>query len=649
MMSNSELSTNIPNKKSLILLDKKEHVLDCLTWIHEFKEKYIIIALSPAAMYELDKNGIPYKLIEEYYDAQELFKMGIDEYSLLENLCSVIDTTIQEFEPEFKGLGIKPALFNFFSLHVIYGAMTIRIFQLMKMMRAENPSNVYVYESHKNPITVSNSSSFYIIFDEKESLYSQLLELVSWNFSIKLLKLPILDIESNKKPKKSFVVYRNKLIDILCKHPLLYDLAFNVKKHRYKGPRVWLNQQLHKKRGSSLLLFGPGYNWDDCYAQLIENGFHPIYRILDNHHYLKKGSTQIPHGLNNAWCKLDADSDFHSEFVFQGIDFFPILKSRLEFLVKQMSSACLLATRENMDYIKKKKIKAVVSAMFSSCIGHSIAQAAHNCKVPTVTWQHGGYGMSTVHPILEYIDFLSSDYHFVYGEGVIDSYRTATKKYGTKTVAIGFSSLEQKIPMTLDSSTPQQEVLYATSSYYGNNMYISHFPFSDNLYWRTQMSIMDILGKHPEKQITVKLHPSTTCTHIMESYALDKGYSNIKFIKNEKSFTNLIQTASVIIIDVPATTILQALMTEKKVFACNVHYHYNNLAKASLAKRAVCSENLTEFTTKIDNYLKDGVYEADVSNKEFIRLYGITSKSGSIRERAVQKLKDIINENNFTK
>lgn len=45
--------------KVLILLEHEEQIKSCVEWLNEIKGKKQVIALSPFAMYELDKQNVP--------------------------------------------------------------------------------------------------------------------------------------------------------------------------------------------------------------------------------------------------------------------------------------------------------------------------------------------------------------------------------------------------------------------------------------------------------------------------------------------------------------------------------------------------------------------------------------------------------------
>jgi hypothetical protein len=71
---------------------------------------------------------------------------------------------------------------------------------------------------------------------------------------------------------------------------------------------------------------------------------------------------------------------------------------------------------------------------------------------------------------------------------------------------------------------------------------------------------------------------------------------------------------------------LQAFTTKQPVFAYTGLVYYNEMARRSLSKRAICSRDLAEFLSTLEKYLSENTYEANLSNNEFLEMYGITSK-----------------------
>lgn len=639
------------NGKALIFLETKAQVRDCLHWIDNSMEcEAVIVALSPFAMYELDKHEIQYKIPEEYYKSHDLYALGVANFNKIEDLCEIIDGIIMESCPSAKKRGITPALFSFYHLKVMYDAMIIRIFQISSILKIEKPDIVYIYNTEKYPFGSSETAPF-IRFDNSESIYSQLMALDGWKVQVKIMRSEVMC--DNKSPKMitnfNLAKFKTFILLILSHHPKLFDLVILIKKKGFSNLFTWFwyNRKLSKKH-ETIALLGGGYNWDECIIQLKAKQISPIYRIRYDFHELITHVNKNEN-LDVAWVKLLNNQDFSKFFTFSGITFFPVIESRLQFLVEQITINCIRIAQDTEKIIVDMDIKAFISSVISNCFEHSVAKVAHNNGIPVITWQHGAYG-AMYHPIIDYLDLISSDFHFVFGEGVAEQYALSAKKFKTELISIGSSTLGEMMECSKEDSIidTKKTILYITSGGYHNNLYISCYPpFSDNLLWQTQKAIIDIFEKYNEYSVIIKLHPGTIFKDIdLGAYADTKKLDEIKVIKNEKTVVDLLPLADIIIIDLPSTTLLQAITTNKPVFVYMGHLFFDAKAYQLLDKRAIINNKLEDFISDLNDYLCGGNYSKDVLNTEFLEMFGIASEKESSTNRATQMLRKIIDASN---
>ncbi len=169
--------------KVLILLEHEGQVKDCLGWLNQINGQKQIIALSPFAIYELDRQSLPYKIPEDYYDPQELYQLGLGNYQKVESFCSIIDNSIYQACPVTARQGIKPAFFSLYHLKIVYDAATIRLFQLFKVINTEKPDVIFTYDSISYPFGIFQEAP-YLLFDNRESIYAYLLALAGWKVPV---------------------------------------------------------------------------------------------------------------------------------------------------------------------------------------------------------------------------------------------------------------------------------------------------------------------------------------------------------------------------------------------------------------------------------------------------------------------------------
>ena|GEM_PF-2014656 len=643
-----------PEEKALILLEHEGQVRDCLRWLGELEGRKQIIALTPFAMYELDRHGVPYTIPEDYYEAQELYDIGSRNFQKVEEFCSVIDKTIQRAHSVAMKLGITPALFSFQHLKYVYDTLTNRAFQLSKVLNAEEPNVVLIHETKRHQFETCETAP-YLLFDNKESVYAHLLALDGWNTEVRMLS-PVtqaVDSYSEKARDEGFSDrVKRRVLSWLNAHPRLLDVALTIRGNGWHGSLDCLRGLLNKNTRFPVLLLGGAYNWNDCREEMRSQGIGPILKMLDDVQWLGKASEAKFEAAVSVWKELRNNREFRSFFIWREIDFFPLVEERLRFLVERLTPVCLAAFQEATELIRTKGIKAVISSTISTCVGQSVAQAAHKIGIPVITWQHGAYG-TTHHPLINYADLMSSDVHFVFGEGVAAQYAESARKLNTRLVSVGSSMLQQiqkgasVSEYFLGGLHPGEKiVLYVTTNYYQSNNLISLFPpCSDNHLWRTQRAIADTLGKHSECSIVVKLHPNLLCREPpLRAYAEERGFRNFRFVRREHSFTELLTMAGIIVCDLPSTTLLQALTTSKPLFTYLGHQDMDEQARVLLERRAVCHRDLQSFTDALDEYVTTGNTRSivDLDDREFLKRFGVTSSEGSAGNRAAKTLREIL-------
>lgn len=642
-----------PDTKVLILLEHEGQVKDCLEWFGEIKGRKQIIALSPFAIYELDRRTVPYKIPEDYYDSQELYQLGMDNWQKVEAFCSIIDSSIHKACPITAEHSIKPALFSIFYLKIVYDAALVRLFQLFKLINAEKPNIIFIYDTRDYPFGISEKAP-YLLFDNRESIYTHLLKLTGWKVPIEVLpyvKQPEEPIP-RQKAMKALPKFKDKVAKWLLLHPEWYDLTVATRKGKWSRLSVRLKSFLPGNKKMPVLFFGWGYSWNDCKDELQSAGIAPIFTMPDyQRHWLSEPfSEKVDSGsLPDIWQELQTDGEFRRFFVWQDIDFFPVVRNRLPFLVERLTLACLKAYEEVSKVIRNRGIKAVLASSLSTCTSRSAAQAAHSAGIPVITWQHGNYGYMG-QPIIIYNDIMDADTLFVFGEGVVEKYAESARRLGTQLIPLGSTSLEalsqrkprRKVKKIVPLNLERKSVLYVVTSFYENSLYIALLPpFSDNHYWHTQRTILDTLARHQDYTIVVKTHPSHTHRETpLHWYAREKGFGNCRFIRDECSFKDLLPLADVLVIDWPATTLLEALTTSKPIFVYTGHLDIDDQAQKLLERRAFCHRELEDFVDGLEKFLSSGIMDTDFSDTEFLKRFG--TADGESGRRAAEALIDII-------
>ncbi|MFH2106777.1 MAG: hypothetical protein ABII22_05950 [Candidatus Micrarchaeota archaeon] len=615
-------------KKVLVFLENEAQVIDFLK--KHNASLTTLIALSPFAMHELDKNNFKYKIPEDYYGAEELYQFGMENYKKVERICSIIDDLIHEQSPEFKKKGITPAAFGFFHLKLLYDSILLRTFQLSKIICAENPDEILFYGQPSRLIGFSQEA-FQVLFDNSESIYSILLSLDQWSFK------PVI-LGSIKTPtgigffKRAMCFIRNKVKPLLKSHSQAETLRLDLsEKSMDKFP---------------VIFFGGKYNWGSCMRNFKDSGIFPILELSDDVEYwavneMAIGTADVPPDPKKIMDCLRSNSEFCSLFIFENIDVLPIAGPRLLFLFNRVAKACMNSYLLSNSFSKRNGIGAMLTSGFSNPIAKSFAKAALDIGIPVFSWQHGNYGYLD-QPMIPYSDFVKSGIHLVFGEGVVEKYGKQAKQSGTELVPIGSSNLDKLSSKKLQGKEKKKSfLLYASTNLYHNHLYVSFPPmWSDNLFWRSQKHVLETIGKQRKMPVVVKLHPNIGYrSSPIVAYAEEKEFSDLRFIQAESTFDDLAPYAGVFVIDFPSTTLLQAITTNKPVFTTTQHCRLDKDAEILLKKRAYCFKTVEEMSKAINSFLDTGSvpgYDVDLNNHEFLKRYGTHLDDGKSAERAAK-------------
>ncbi len=635
------------DNKIVVVLEHENQIRDFITK-RKTKGRKIFLAVTPFAMYELEKLGRKHKTPEEYYGISELYRLGMKNYRKVESICKIIDKEIHDACPVLAQLHINPAWFSFAELKIIYDTVAMRLFTLFKIDRAENPDCFIAYDTKRYPFGTSQLAPG-LRFDGRESVWTRLLSLSGWNFYVKIL--PHLEWPAGSfLPRKESLSVRTILEDMMVKatlpFPRLYDVVTAVHEYGWHGLLRGLKDLIQEKE--RVLLFGSSWDWDRCREEFEKIGISPnFYRLRsDLQYYLNKPrDSGTDKALRSTWEKIKQMPKFRRLFIFKGLDFFPVLEDRFQFLIEKLPYACLNAYRRTEEILKRKKVRALLVNTLSSCTYRSAAQAARNNDVPVIDWQHGAFGFSP-HPIIHYTDIAASDIFITYGEGVAKQFSSVAKRFNTKIVPLGsayLAEIRQQAITKSKKSRFEKVALYATTAYFGHTFYVSTFPpFVDTAFWNVQKTILATLAKSKGWKIIVKLHPSYLVRQSpLPQYAQDNNFTNCVFFGRERRFTDLMFIADVIIMDIPQTPLLEALTTDVPVFVYTGSLHLDSFAERLLRQRAYCYRNLNAMIRDLSKYLAGEKLKkkASVHNTQFLKAYGIGPSWKKIKKLAAEIVK----------
>ena len=635
-------------KKTILFLHDKKSVEKVVPFKSFLDGKIcVIIPTSPDALLALDALKIPYEIPENYYLEEEYCDYFKKVEQKIFSFAKHIDAALREHYPNIKQTGLQPAFYSLYSFERMYHPLADVYFKTIKIIDKERPEKIVIFSQKKEIVGTADGMKSWPLWDAKENIFKKILE-------SRQISLPVHEFLSqedrgiDKKTKDIFMAGIGKYIQ---KNPQLYYF-FKMLNRDWRLAVLMVFSRLSKK--APLLLLNNGYDWDLCHKELKEKGYYIWGQINDNLENWQQKSNQGDMLFEKVNGLLKNDASFRENLTEKDIDFYPILKDGIEFFLKKTVPALLSAYEKTIQLIKKRKLKAVLFSVNPTAISKSIAHAARQSGIVVIGWQHGDMNYRPSYSIVQN-DLSVCDMFLSWGSGASENRMAIAEKSGLeyRTKIAGSAGLDRLLfsPAQEDcnalqkigiKNTAEPVIVYAATMYYlGNSYYFSRMPWSDNHVYATQKKIIERMADFGGTKI-IKLHPNLFyALPALDEYCRSLEKQNVWTVRGGVFTPLLFSVADAVIIDIPSTTLLQAIACKKPVFCLTRHLKLEDDAMEMLKKRAVVAEEPEILMGEVEYFLKSGDYKADLHNNEFLENYG-TNTDGQADKRAATVVDELV-------
>ncbi|MBI1870522.1 MAG: hypothetical protein HYS07_04930 [Chlamydiae bacterium] len=599
------------------------------------------VALTPEADYAAEKLGLAYHIIDDFHDETELIEMGLRNYERVQAFCDYLDSSLKRsILSDYRCGKAFSSHFFFFYLKVLFDAVLNYELRICRALLELKPTRVLFFDTRPDRIEDN-------LFFRDESLSSRLLPLF-----LKDLNCTYTAFSTALAPfRRLRSTFRTGLKGLASLSRRWENISSDMNFSFNGMPSLILTDlyadskplgELWLKRGTGKVI-----NLKDLLSGV--RGDLP-----------QRDTLQLCHLL---WERLSKDENFKSFFTVGNKNYFSIVETRLKHFITFVIPRCLTMT----DTISKKiphGSKAVILGSQYAEVGQiACAIAGHFLKIPVVCYQHGGMYGYVDYPIIEHHDLYAANYFFCYGEGVRDSLREATpsayrasEKRRAKIIPVGSISLDvlskneadlnSKVLSEIASNLPKNKkiVIYVNTNLMGQTRYFTHHSYPDIWYWRLQQEVIRVCSKFQDVYVLAKFHSGDRVYHPVDEWLRREKISNCVIIRSI-SFSEMLKLGDLFIIDCPSTTLLQSLLTDKKVivFSGNPFIQFDPKAVKQLKKRVVFSETKEQFLKDIEVALrKSEVALPRPLDREFFNAYGSYKDDRRSAERAVNELVELM-------
>lgn len=611
---------------------------------------YRLVALRPVIAYALEKLDIACTIPQQYGDWEERFQIGLDNLNIVSEIAKIFD---RDLPCQKENPAVRPGHDSFFYLKILFDVISTKIHLLNAIIENEQPEEVTAFS--RSPATATP----YFPFSDDESVFAYLLQQPGWHVRTHIL--PSHSGVNTGQQKTSSMPYfslKPAFLSFLRNHDFFFNLGIIGKKTGIANMASALVRLCRSRGRGPVIIYNCGYNWDYSLPEFLERDILPVFRMTDktfSSNISTPDSITCTYNTILTFCKEQASLRQYT--LFGSVDASALFFERISSILSHVITDCADRYTQSKLFFEKTQARCLLLSTQAFHGDRAVIRAAADLGMKVISWQHGGSGFC-YHPMIVQAEFLDSDIHLVFGEGVKKSHDATCRQAGyhkvPELIVVGsnwFDEEQRKIQQSCTRNHRSCPVLFITS-FFNFNLYYNSAPLDssiicDNL-WQVQRQFLDLAGNNRRVNFIFKLHPADFKGEPSREYAADHKLENLKFVVQEYTVADLVSSASIIVIDLVSTSFLQALLSDKPVFIYTGMYRMDERPLALLKKRAFVYDKFEDLCSDIEAFFLEGLqpllekHGTDLANTEFIREFATFRHDGKSASRAADILSTVL-------
>lgn len=572
------------------------------------------VAISKYGVQACHEAGVPYVLIDEFYRFDELIARSLGTYDRLERFCDSFDRTLWTWHDDLRAR-LRPFSYAYYELKILVDTVSTKLFQLRRFLTNHEGIRL-VYR--KAPLSCDAIGGW--AFDERRNLFGELLEAAGTRMCASVTLQPILARASAEVPP---IPPRS--------------VTARVRQWARSFAGALVRTRARRPKAEFVLFATGGHDVKYLLPALAQRGLMPI-RIPAR----DRPAAERRAPFADSWRRLCADEAFVGFFADDGVSYFPLVRSRLQHLVTELTPASVDAYESTAMFLKRPRLArfALTSVTTVSVEDRGRMRACQDAGLRVVAYQEGaGFG-SVVHPMNDYAEMTDGDDFFCYGDGNI-AYHDALAAAGrpVKRFHVIGSAEQDHVRDRVRARTPPptvRSIMYVGTQVATNRL---HHPFNgstDTVYADVQLAMFTALERLASRvTVRVKPHPADLFPRRHFVRAAPQVEVLDGFLEDHLGDTDLF------IVDFPSTVLLTCLQTSAHVFVL-AEPRMTMLTEAqrrSLEKRAFVFSDTADLVRALDLLAADGFFMPHArTDDDYACRYGTYLGDGRSAERAVSLL-----------
>ena len=540
----------------------KTYLLEAYNTNIKFDKNSVVVALTPEVCYQLDKVGIKYSIIEDYYDEAKLFP---DRYGFLKNQCrwfKKFDKFLKDNVDVLKAYDLNLASIYLYHIKTrVTDPVIFRSFTLQALFDKLKPSSVMFV----TPTPKKKEFNNYLGFTDK-SLYAHLIPIFCDKYSI-----PFTEMLENKAKKNEYQSRFRRFV-LKCKSVLRYASD---------GFRVLYGffSIKNKKDRLNILQLNIAYNGLHVVIDALKQGHNPYIlinnRILNFYYFgIKRFDVKIGMNFNDNvvydWNKIAQLLENHEliEWINEkcSIEVSEIVLPNLKYFVSNVCPKLLAYFKIFIKFYKEEKIDFVLSSYMQSIIELAALSAANHYKgIKTVCVEHGDDVFENL--LWRFKEITDSDICVVTNEenkhnleNLCKQYALPTKIYSSSNRLLNILKIGCLRTTKNKKKFGYNKIIYLPTLFVWDAMRIdSNDYLSPTRYYKFQKTLIEYFSKKQEYMFVWKgLLQSDAIYNPIPDFIRDNKFNNIQIATD--MFQNHLLTAGKVICDFPSTGFYESVV-----------------------------------------------------------------------------------------
>jgi len=605
-----------------------------------------LIALTPQAACQCHMQGVCYSTIEDFFDVTAFRDADEPMLALQSRWADQVDSFIWAEIPEFEQYQFRPAGEYFFFLKCLIDMLYRAAFELAHLFLAAGTRDVIHFEDDRDD-EIDHTLFF------NGSVYRLILPILAEAYGANLTLLaPCADNSGGDPgvPREDRPNLRELLKQILPEETI--RTLWRIKQG---GLMSVLPRVPHSIKETTEIVCCEGYEVDFVMEKARRQGWRvtPAANVFKASRTRGQDPNDLISRLGDLWPRLKAQEFFLEPFRWLGVDLSSAAETRMGHWLNTVVPIIWKSLLQARSYFQAHHPDAVLTSSPWKPEQFGMLRAARSLGIPTIIFQHGAFEGSCEYTIYDMTDMRHADYFFVYGDGIAAYLRERAERLNEKRaeiVAVGSPRLDSmmgaadggsSVRKRLGVSTSERMVLYLPTAYQ-HNWYMSREAYLGPMYFQLLIRVVDLFSEFPEIRFVYKPFPDTAPDPIAR--VIGERLPNCTVV-TDISPLELMRAGDAIVIDLPSTALVEALLTPKPVLvlADSGFITLRPEARTMLEKRVTLAETPDDFLTKLRIFLSSENFpEPPDPDRSYLRSYGTHLDDGLSAERALAALTKLI-------